>query len=843
MTLASLSMAYGWGWRGDYGHELGAMLPGALVAMAICIASGRRDWRARFMGAGLFGALGWSFGGSMSYGIVLGYTRHIDFWNVLYGFSSIFIIGSLWGAAGGAFLGMALTEKRRVLNTYIVPMLLIAGMWAFIDYSGIATWCSRNFFFSVYDVDWVAALSALLVSGMYLVFRRNSTGAALFANLSAGWILGFIILTVFFGLRMTPPRSDNWAGMIGLVAALFLYLKRRGNRAGFFMGSYGALYGGLGFSCGALFLTLGAVSGIPIDWWKIMEKFFGLVMGFGIAAAAGRFIEHGLEAPEEGGNTSALNVFSYASLFLLILWTVLSRNLDDWFNKTEGISSIISYIFGVPTWTLIYVFGAGLSIIFLFILLRSGVKSFSFIPANDLGRGQLFFLLILWMAFIGDVLQKIFQLGVLNVFVVQYTFALLVLIITFLVILADGDTIMIAQTAPMSEKQLKAGNMHRIVWVCVPFIILVLAFAAVSLHNEPLPGSHLRFAGSADTGRGHTPENLHGSRLPILPERYPDGRPQATMRMDAEDSGIVLKYGDGPDSCDIYGARDVWVFESGGLYYMHYDGAGPEGWKCSLAISRDLVHWTKKGAILDLGEPGSEDSKSASYGVTYYDGAVWHMFYLGTPNTTPPPDRIPAFPYLTMKALGESPAGPWRKQRDVIPFRPMQGTYYSATASPGHIIKREDEYLQFFNASTDHPIERTISIARTTNLNGSWEIDPEPIVSPEEQIENSSLYFEESNRTWFLFTNHIGLEGFEYTDAVWVYWTQDLNRWDANNKAVVLDGANCTWSNKCIGLPSVVRKGNRLAILYDAPGGESKSHMRRSVGLAWLNLPLMPPKP
>ena len=42
-------------------------------------------------------------------------------------------------------------------------------------------------------------------------------------------------------------------------------------------------------------------------------------------------------------------------------------------------------------------------------------------------------------------------------------------------------------------------------------------------------------------------------------------------------------------------------------------------------------------------------------------------------------------------------------------------------------------------------------------------------------------------------------------------------------------------------MPSVVQVGKRLAILYDAPGGESLSHMNRDIGLAWLELPLIPP--
>ncbi len=325
---------------------------------------------------------------------------------------------------------------------------------------------------------------------------------------------------------------------------------------------------------------------------------------------------------------------------------------------------------------------------------------------------------------------------------------------------------------------------------------------------------------------------------------YPDGRPTATFRMDAKDQGVVLKHGDGPGQCDLLGARDVWVFEDGGTFFMHYDGAGPKGWLACLATSTDLVHWTKKGPVLDFGKPGEPDSASASYGVTYHEGDTWHMFYLGTPHVSPAPDLIPSFPYLTMKARSSSPGGPWIKQRDVVPFRCEPKTYYDVTASPGQIIKQGDEYLMFFSAAANDKrgTHRTISIARTKDLNGAWRIDPDPIVSPAEQIENTSLYFEPANQTWFLFTDHIGLQGSEYTDAVWVYWTKDLDKWNAMDKAVVLDGRNCSWSKTIIGLPTVLKAGSRLAIFYDGrEDPKDKGHMRRNVGLAWLDLPLIPP--
>jgi predicted GH43/DUF377 family glycosyl hydrolase len=326
---------------------------------------------------------------------------------------------------------------------------------------------------------------------------------------------------------------------------------------------------------------------------------------------------------------------------------------------------------------------------------------------------------------------------------------------------------------------------------------------------------------------------------------YIDKRPQANLRMNAVDEGIVLRYGDGPDSCDVYGAREAIVNEDKGIYYLFYDGAGKEGWKACLAESNDLKTWIKKGAILNLGALGSKDSKSASSPWVIKEKDLWHMFYLGTPNTTPAPDRIPGFPYLTMKAKSSSLKGPWIKQYNVTPFELKAGTYYSATASPGFIVKIGDQYLQFFSGSTDNKgvVKRTLGIARTKDLNGRWEIDSKPVVPLEEQVENSSLYFDQSSNYWFLFTNHIGIDRnkSEYTDAIWVYWSKDINHWNAANKAVVLDSSNCSWSRGAIGMPSVIITGNRLAILYDAFEGYSTYHMKRNIGLAWLKLPLAIP--
>ncbi len=333
---------------------------------------------------------------------------------------------------------------------------------------------------------------------------------------------------------------------------------------------------------------------------------------------------------------------------------------------------------------------------------------------------------------------------------------------------------------------------------------------------------------------------------PVEPKRYKDGRPGAGYRLDLKDDGVVFKHGSGPDRCDYLGAREASVFEYKGKYYLHYDGAGPNGWVACLATSTDMRHWTRHGAVLQLGAKGKLDKGTATSPWVYHDGKKWHMFYLGSPNATKAPDFIPAMPYYTFKAEAKAPSGPWHKRYDITPFRTKPDTYYDSAASPGPVVKNGKEYMMFFSSTCHIKLIhylRTLSIARTKNLDGSWAVDPKPMLPMEEQVENASIYFEKTSKTWFLFTNHVGIDARkkEYTDAIWVYWTKDVNRWNAGNKAIVLDGSNCRWAKECIGMPSVLVVKNRLALLYDAAPGRSRSHMRRNIGLAWLELPLITP--
>ena len=334
------------------------------------------------------------------------------------------------------------------------------------------------------------------------------------------------------------------------------------------------------------------------------------------------------------------------------------------------------------------------------------------------------------------------------------------------------------------------------------------------------------------------------------PVKYSDGRPSPKYKLYAKDEGVVFEHGKSPFGYDALGARDVAVYRHDGIYYMTYDGAGPTGWLTNMATSKDLRHWEYIGPMLELGDKGKIDSASASFGTLIYAEGYWHMYYLATKNASAAPNFVPEPEYLPAKAISKYPTGPWVKQYDKAPFGTKPGTFYNLTAAPGPVYHDGNGgYYMFFSPSNEK-LKRTIGIARAKSINDKWYVDDNPVLPIDEQIENASIYYQESDKTWFMFVNHVGVDSdrHEYTDAAWVYWTKDFNHWNPSNKAVVLDSSNVKWSPKIIGIPSVVKVGDKLAILYDGQAKEpteitdwSKDHMKRDIGLAWLKLPIKVP--
>lgn len=434
----------------------------------------------------------------MSYGRIIGYTASASLPDVTYGYGCLFLIGGLWAGLGSGVLALSVTDPRSHLERFAGPLAALWLVWLAMDLTGLTAWLAETWY--LHDTDWFAALSALLVAGIYAVLvPRARPACVLIAVLACGWWTGYIILTGLLGLRMTPPRSDNWSGCVGLFAALVLYLARRKNRAALIAALWGFLVGGLGFALGDFVNMLGRAQWGPIgrlselqglDYWKWMEQLFGLVMGIGVALVFLRAMRQKLRPPAEDQEDRNLNTVALLFLLLIMMWSNLHKNIRKW---VEG-NAIPEQLFGVPAKWWFLLVGFLLSAAVLVAIIRHRRHVLPLAPAGAFGRGQLLFLVILWVAVVGAFMQALPAMANKGTFLVHVTFWMTAGLCSLIVLALRGESR--SQTDAnwaASDSSWKLGMYYWVSLVLVLVFVLVLGYLTASLSEEPLPGSNLRF--------------------------------------------------------------------------------------------------------------------------------------------------------------------------------------------------------------------------------------------------------------------------------------------------------------------------------------------------------------
>ncbi|MDB4584130.1 hypothetical protein N9164_13325, partial [Draconibacterium sp.] len=235
ILFPAIAMMLGWGLRGHIGGgPFGAMIPGAMVALTICMLL---EIPAAFTSLiVVFGVVGIGLGGEMTYGQTLGFLRNPE--TVWWGILATTIKGAVWGVLGGAVLSIGFIFKNLSKKTIIVSLLIMmAGM----------------------------LLGFKLINQPMLIYFSNP------AN----------------------PRPESWAALLFGAIALLIYLKFKITKENFLIISrfslWGLIGGGLGFGIGGLWMVMGSrmPEGIVFHaWWKAMEFTFGLLLGAALGFAA-----------------------------------------------------------------------------------------------------------------------------------------------------------------------------------------------------------------------------------------------------------------------------------------------------------------------------------------------------------------------------------------------------------------------------------------------------------------------------------------------------------------------------------------------------------------------------
>lgn len=265
--FVGLGVGLGWGIRGDFGHSLGAMAPGATLGMGFAYVTGQRSmfkWMPLLAAAGAFFI---SLGGMMSYGVLHGYAKSDTLVNYSYGFFCLVLQGGAWGGFGGAALGMLLERKR-----------VKAGEW----FGCIAT-------------AWLC-----------------------------GWLV-YLLVVEWAGFHINPPRSDLSIGFTGAMMGIVAWLAARGKQYGLRGALCGYIGFGLGMALGRLFANASYLQPLAVNHWNIMEVSCGLIGGFvfTFGMLGPRFSE-----PQEAEGWGWVSGVGVVYVLALIPWLHRLRRID-----------------------------------------------------------------------------------------------------------------------------------------------------------------------------------------------------------------------------------------------------------------------------------------------------------------------------------------------------------------------------------------------------------------------------------------------------------------------------------------------------------------------------------
>ncbi len=536
ILLVALSVSIGWGIRGNFGHEAGAMIPGALGAIAIACCSRRADWQARIPHAALLGGLGFGFGGSISYMYPISFTMSGHFPTMYYGFLMVFLEGGLWCTLGAMGASLALTADRDKLAQIFKPLVwVLVAMWIhnllhdwideWLQPSGRvvedATWNRQENPLYWFDADWASALAALmgvcayeffgslrprnillpilLMAGAFagfaaqevlertgniegfvnflvvpqgdlsainpatdqpfdpdnlmtnwplffsdypehvgwlvgafigflayfLIFGKWRNGSGLFLFMSLGWLLAFLAMPVFGsifmmdygGFRAMPPRSDDWAGIVGVFVGACLWTWRNGQKPVTLAGTLGFLLGGLGFTTAQMLRCIAVRPGNPnrnheeevgaflkhyqsANWHSVLEQTQGFCLGLAMVITLGTVWR--VHAPRNSDQTMPKWTSAFSAWFTLFVITFFNvfKNVSRWIEAdlipNELTAPLVSFIqLNASTWFNLTWWAAALAGLYVFYTHTQ--RRLPMLSGPPAGRGQVLYLCILWL--------------------------------------------------------------------------------------------------------------------------------------------------------------------------------------------------------------------------------------------------------------------------------------------------------------------------------------------------------------------------------------------------------------------------------------------------------------
>jgi hypothetical protein len=216
----------------------------------------------------------------------------------------------------------------------------------------------------------------------------------------------FLGLVVALGVRMTPPRGDNWAGCTGLFLGLLVWCRRYQQPQVAWAAIVAGTVGGIAFAGATMAKLVEVTSGLETNWHSILEQTIGFVNGIGIALVLRGLSRKQAPPPgDDGKRTRWVDLFAVFFVTIGITYLNLRKNPALWIRFTAASSEASvfpSFLHGIPSERWFDLAYCLISLAVMVPLILNAKRPIAAIPPSWVGRGQLLLLLLLWWMVVGN---------------------------------------------------------------------------------------------------------------------------------------------------------------------------------------------------------------------------------------------------------------------------------------------------------------------------------------------------------------------------------------------------------------------------------------------------------
>ena len=317
-------------------------------------------------------------------------------------------------------------------------------------------------------------------------------------------------------MRVMPPRSDDWAGILGVFVAGLFWFRRNQMRDVASVMSYGFLWGGISFASVRMVRYLLQYPGHPwrfpdgvpeawahyqsANWHSVMEQMHGFGFGIVVAVTMGMLVRRQQSTEEAAPRDWSVAFSIWFSLFVVgylnlhkIVGTWVENNAVPIRLKAPFVASMeLSALgwFRVVWWS-----AAGVA---AFLLCRHLVRRAALVPRSWLGKSQWIYILFLWMMVIGN-LQRAIPGFSDNRMVTEWILFMNACVATLLIVLvpseSSGHTAFVTSPWP---RAVVAWTRDLAIAVAIMGLYGFLTLALYQQHLEGKPwANHRRFGPEA----------------------------------------------------------------------------------------------------------------------------------------------------------------------------------------------------------------------------------------------------------------------------------------------------------------------------------------------------------